>query len=106
MKDLEKLTLRELVALYNKHSGEKPIRAFRDKATAVARVRAVLPTKRAAASATAAEMDVSPLADPITVDDLAKRLGTDARGARGFIDRARRLGHNVANCGRCTFVLK
>ena len=103
---LEKMTLRELIELYNKHSGRRPIRAFRDKATAVARTRAVLPKGGAAASAAPSEMDVSMLAEPITVDALAKRMGTDARGARGFIDRARRAGHNVVNCGRCTFVLQ
>lgn len=51
-------------------------------------------------------MDVSMLAKLITVDDLANLLGTTSKGARGHIDRARRSGHNVVNCGRCTFVLK
>lgn len=101
--NLERMTLRELIALYNEHSGRRPIRPFRDKTTAIQRVRSVLAP---AASREPSDMDVSMLAKPITVDDLANLLGTTSKGARGHIDRARRSGHNVVNCGRCTFVLK
>ena len=96
--DLEKLSLRELIVLYNVHSGKKPIRTFRDKPTAVARVRAILPKGQS-------ELDVSMFRKPIHIDDLAKLLDTTPKGARGYIDRARRRGAAISNIGRGTFAL-
>lgn len=41
-KNVNDMTIAELVALYNEHA-EKPVKTFRDKKTAVAKVKAVLP---------------------------------------------------------------
>lgn len=97
--NLEKLTIRELIDIYNEHSGKKPIRAFSNKKAAVERVRAVLPAARS-------ELDVSMFRKPIRVNDLAKLLGTTPNGARGHIDRARRAGHDIVNVERGVFALR
>lgn len=48
MKNLSTLSLAQLVDLYNQHS-DKPVKKFRDKPTAIARVEAVLPKAAKAA---------------------------------------------------------
>lgn len=44
MKAINEMTSKELVELYNKHS-DKPVKEFSDRATAIARVSAILPKK-------------------------------------------------------------
>jgi hypothetical protein len=107
---LGSLTLAELVHLSNQYApklGLRPVRRFRDKAIAVARVQAVLPRQKPLSSRAAPHLETvtALLARGATLGELMEATGASDAMCRRFVDQVRRRGHTVRRTGPKAWVI-
>ena len=99
MTNLESMTLAQLIELHNQHA-PKPVRAFRDRKTALARTRAVLPSD---APSMADRVITVAAGRTMSIPDMMEATGLSDQRVRAALGVARRRGYTVTSLGKRAF---